>query len=66
MQTSSVILKVDKGWELRLTTYTGVGKPLVSKYVFRMLIEALQAACVLKVHVDNDNVLPLKQYKQGA
>lgn len=30
------------------------------------LIEALDMACVLQLHVDNETELPLRQYSKGA
>ena len=39
---------------------------LVNVYPFKRLIEAIELASVLQIHIDNIDTLPLKQYAKGA
>lgn len=62
-KTTVIIFQVQDGWNLRLTSSEQNVDVLMP---FKRLIDALNAACVLKVHVDNADELPIKQYKLGA
>jgi len=66
MKTMVVITQTETGWQLRLTTFNPNGKCLVTKYQFSKLIEAYAAASLLNIHIDNENVLPLRQYGKIA
>lgn len=62
-QTSTLIIKeTPHTWTLRFATSVGTDQELVTRFVFKTLMKALEAARVLKVHVDNNHKLPLKQY----
>ena len=65
-RTTVIISEMQTGWLLRLTTYQEGSRPHATNYTFNTLMQALEAASILKIHVDNDNVLPLKQYQKGA
>lgn len=54
------------GWVLKITTYQTDDQAVYSTYMFKTLIATLQAACILKVHVDNNDELPIKQYLKIA
>lgn len=42
------------------------GDHILNTVFFARLIEAYQAAYVLKVHIDNERELPLRQYLLGT
>jgi hypothetical protein len=50
------------GWHLNLTVALSDGEIRTTHMTFQKLIEALEAASQLKVHVDNVEELPLSQY----
>lgn len=54
------------GWVLKITTYQANDQAMYSTYMFKTLVDALQAACILKLHVDNNDELPIKQYLKIA
>lgn len=58
MKTNVNIKQVRFGWTLTIT----VKGQLIKSWTFKKLIEALDTACVLQVHVDNADELPLNQY----
>lgn len=64
MQTTVVVTQMNTGWLLKITSYTGDNEPMVSQFTFDNLIDTIEAATILRVHIDNNSVLPLKQYKQ--
>lgn len=66
-QTMILILQDIRGeWVLRIATGLGTDQELVTRYTFKRLIEAYEAACLLQLHVDNEHLLPLRQYAKGA
>lgn len=39
---------------------------VIKSYTFKRLIQAIDAACALQLHVNNLDELPLKQYANGV
>lgn len=65
MKTSVLIIReACNTWVLQITCNIGMPQEFVTKRVFAKLIEALDAACALQMHVDNNEELPLKQYRR--
>lgn len=64
--TSNVtIFKMSEGWGLTIAV-TVNRKSHYRTYTFNKLVEALTAASILKVHVNNLADLPIKQYREAA
>jgi hypothetical protein len=62
--SSVLILKVeDKQWLLRLAFGEGTDQQFIRLVYRRTLIECLDVARTLQIHVDNASTLPLNQYQ---
>lgn len=48
-------------WVLCITS----GDQVIRAYTVNRLIDALDMACTLQLHVDNEDELPLRQYYKG-
>ena len=66
-KNSVLIIKETAGsWTLRIATNVGTSEEFVQRMVFKKLVDALQAACLLKLRVDNADRLPINQYYKAA
>lgn len=62
-----MIVRTSKGlWALRLTSYNDLGVPFYGQFKFKKLIDAIAAANLLRVHIDNIDELPLNQFTKVA
>lgn len=60
------IVRTNLGWRLRCSRLTNKEIVTVAKYEFKTFIDAIRAASILQVHLDNETALPFKQYRKGA
>lgn len=60
--TVHILQDVPNQWVLRIASNTGTCQEFVTRYTFKRLIDALEAACLLQIHVTNAALLPLNQY----
>lgn len=65
-RSSVVIVKEQNQWILRIAVNIGLPGYCVTKRAFGRLVEALDAANILRLHIDNAHKLPLNQYYKAA
>lgn len=61
MKTSSLIHKSESGWYLEISIDYG-DKTVFTRIHESKLIEVINTANLLKLHIDNEESLPIKQY----
>lgn len=60
------ISQTKSGWCLRCTHVVNSSIVTLFRKDFLKFMDAMNAACQLQVHVDNERALPFKQYGKGA
>ena len=65
--TSVTIYKNMKNeWTLSLVVHPNTKDQFIYKRTFHKLVDAMEAANALKIHINNENVLPLRQYVKAG
>lgn len=66
-QTSVIVIKeVDGSWTLQIKCNIGTVNEFVKTKNFKKLIYAMEAASILRMHIDNELDLPLNQYYKAC
>jgi hypothetical protein len=66
MKTTTRVIKGYQSWYLRFECEEQDNIIFTKTFEFLKLIEVIDAANLLKVHIDNMNELPLRQYETFA
>jgi hypothetical protein len=67
MRTSTLVIKDTQGtWTLRFAVNVGTDQEVVKRWTVKTLIQALDLARTLQIHIDNASRLPVSQYRMAA
>lgn len=66
MKTTVLVHKRDSKWSLTITIHDHNGVDIIRVIEKNKLIEIIDIACLLKLHIDNELELPLRAYNNTA